>query len=45
MTTCNPPFHASLADAQQGTQRKLTNLQANQRKKGRLARLSLVKWR
>lgn len=37
VTTCNPPFHASLADAQQGTQRKLTNLQANQRKKGRLA--------
>ncbi|HGE6026370.1 TPA: 23S rRNA (adenine(1618)-N(6))-methyltransferase RlmF [Vibrio cholerae] len=37
LTTCNPPFHASLADAQQGTQRKLTNLQANQRKKGRLA--------
>lgn len=25
-TLCNPPFHASLAEAQQGTNRKLTNL-------------------
>ncbi|EEX65718.1 23S rRNA (adenine(1618)-N(6))-methyltransferase RlmF [Vibrio metoecus] len=35
LTTCNPPFHASLAEAQQGTLRKQHNLQANQRKKGR----------
>ncbi|ENM5815244.1 23S rRNA (adenine(1618)-N(6))-methyltransferase RlmF [Vibrio mimicus] len=35
LTTCNPPFHASLAKAQQGTLRKQNNLQANQRKKGR----------
>ena len=26
LTICNPPFHASLADAQQGTLRKITNL-------------------
>jgi 23S rRNA (adenine1618-N6)-methyltransferase len=26
MTLCNPPFHASLAEAQAGTQRKLNNL-------------------
>jgi 23S rRNA (adenine1618-N6)-methyltransferase len=26
MTICNPPFHASLAEAQAGTQRKLNNL-------------------
>jgi 23S rRNA (adenine1618-N6)-methyltransferase len=26
VTFCNPPFHASLADAQLGTQRKLNNL-------------------
>ncbi|HSF89176.1 MAG TPA: 23S rRNA (adenine(1618)-N(6))-methyltransferase RlmF, partial [Saprospiraceae bacterium] len=26
LTICNPPFHASLADAQAGTLRKLTNL-------------------
>jgi 23S rRNA (adenine1618-N6)-methyltransferase len=25
-TLCNPPFHASLAEAQEGTKRKLTNL-------------------
>ncbi len=34
VTTCNPPFHASLAEAEQGTQRKLKNLQANRRKRG-----------
>lgn len=34
VTTCNPPFHSSLAEAQQGTQRKLANLQQNQQKRG-----------
>lgn len=34
ITICNPPFHASLAEAEQGTQRKLKNLQANKKKKG-----------
>jgi len=34
ITICNPPFHASLAEAEQGTQRKLKNLKANQRKRG-----------
>lgn len=34
LTTCNPPFHSSLAEAQQGTQRKLNNLTKNQHKRG-----------
>ncbi|QXO18889.1 23S rRNA (adenine(1618)-N(6))-methyltransferase RlmF [Vibrio ostreae] len=34
VTTCNPPFHASLAEAQQGTERKIRNLRDNQRKRG-----------
>ncbi len=34
VTTCNPPFHASLAEAEKGTQRKINNLQANKRKRG-----------
>ncbi|PKH58236.1 23S rRNA (adenine(1618)-N(6))-methyltransferase RlmF [Shewanella sp. Choline-02u-19] len=29
VTICNPPFHASLAEANAGTTRKLTNLAAN----------------
>lgn len=29
VTLCNPPFHASLAEASAGTARKLTNLAAN----------------
>jgi 23S rRNA (adenine1618-N6)-methyltransferase len=29
-TVCNPPFHASLAEAQSGTRRKLTNLKHTQ---------------
>jgi len=37
LTICNPPFHASLEDAEQGTQRKIKNLKANQRKKGQIA--------
>ncbi|OIQ26201.1 23S rRNA (adenine(1618)-N(6))-methyltransferase RlmF [uncultured Vibrio sp.] len=36
MTTCNPPFHKSLQEAEQGTQRKIQNLQANKIKKGTL---------
>ena len=30
ITVCNPPFHASLADAQSGTIRKLSNLKQQQ---------------
>lgn len=37
ITTCNPPFHASLAEAQQGTERKNRNLRDNQRKRGATA--------
>ncbi|MBW3694942.1 23S rRNA (adenine(1618)-N(6))-methyltransferase RlmF [Vibrio sp. T187] len=33
VTTCNPPFHKSLEEAQKGTQRKLDNLAANRNKK------------
>ncbi|WP_237361053.1 23S rRNA (adenine(1618)-N(6))-methyltransferase RlmF [Vibrio marisflavi] len=33
ITTCNPPFHKSLKEAQQGTQRKLNNLNANRAKR------------
>lgn len=35
VTTCNPPFHSSLEEAQRGTQRKLANLKKNQQKRGR----------
>lgn len=31
LTLCNPPFHASQADAMQGTQRKLNNLGKNEK--------------
>ncbi|CAE6944766.1 Specifically methylates the adenine in position 1618 of 23S rRNA [Vibrio sp. B1REV9] len=34
VTTCNPPFHRSAEEASMGSQRKLDNLKANQRKKG-----------
>ncbi|QMV14990.1 23S rRNA (adenine(1618)-N(6))-methyltransferase RlmF [Vibrio spartinae] len=34
ITTCNPPFHQSLQAALQGTQRKLSNLNANRMKRG-----------
>ncbi|MGS0681081.1 23S rRNA (adenine(1618)-N(6))-methyltransferase RlmF [Shewanella sp. 125m-7] len=34
ITLCNPPFHASLAEASAGTSRKLQNLAANQAAKG-----------
>ncbi|PRY14975.1 23S rRNA m(6)A-1618 methyltransferase [Pontibacter ummariensis] len=33
LTVCNPPFHASLAEAQAGTIRKLTNLKQQKVKK------------
>ncbi len=33
LTMCNPPFHASLAEALQGNQKKVTNLAANQAKR------------
>ncbi|MGF1697974.1 23S rRNA (adenine(1618)-N(6))-methyltransferase RlmF [Vibrio lamellibrachiae] len=36
ITTCNPPFHKSLQEAEQGTQRKIKNLKANKVKKGTL---------
>lgn len=34
LTMCNPPFHKSLQEAEQGTLRKAKNLAANQRKRG-----------
>ncbi|CAM3002067.1 23S rRNA (adenine(1618)-N(6))-methyltransferase RlmF [Vibrio mytili] len=34
VTTCNPPFHRSAQEAAMGSQRKVDNLKANQRKKG-----------
>lgn len=34
VTTCNPPFHRSAHEAAMGSQRKVDNLRANQRKKG-----------
>ncbi|MGR5192727.1 23S rRNA (adenine(1618)-N(6))-methyltransferase RlmF [Vibrio rotiferianus] len=34
VTTCNPPFHRSAEEAAMGSQRKIDNLKANQRKKG-----------
>ncbi|MFW7524241.1 23S rRNA (adenine(1618)-N(6))-methyltransferase RlmF [Vibrio ostreicida] len=34
VTTCNPPFHQSFEDAQQGTTRKLNNLSRNRHQRG-----------
>lgn len=34
LTTCNPPFHKSLEEAQQGSARKISNLSANKAKRG-----------
>ncbi|MEC4726277.1 23S rRNA (adenine(1618)-N(6))-methyltransferase RlmF [Shewanella sp. D64] len=34
ITLCNPPFHSSLAEASEGTQRKVKNLAANRAAKG-----------
>jgi 23S rRNA (adenine1618-N6)-methyltransferase len=40
ITLCNPPFHKSLKEAQQGSQRKLDNLSANRVKRGQSRHLS-----
>ena len=37
ITLCNPPFHSSLAEASEGTQRKVKNLAANRAAKGHKA--------
>lgn len=42
VTTCNPPFHASLAEAEKGSQRKLRNLKANKIKKGTADKQSMT---
>lgn len=34
ITICNPPFHKSLSEAQQGTERKIKNLASNRIKRG-----------
>ncbi|KII75798.1 23S rRNA (adenine(1618)-N(6))-methyltransferase RlmF [Vibrio renipiscarius] len=34
VTTCNPPFHSSLEEAQKGTERKIANLNAHKAKRG-----------
>ena len=34
VTTCNPPFHSSLEEAQKGTERKIANLSAHKAKRG-----------
>ncbi|EGA70459.1 23S rRNA mA1618 methyltransferase [Vibrio sinaloensis DSM 21326] len=34
LTTCNPPFHKSLAEAELGTARKIKNLSSNKNKRG-----------
>lgn len=34
VTTCNPPFHKSLQEATKGTERKISNLNANRQKRG-----------
>jgi 23S rRNA (adenine1618-N6)-methyltransferase len=33
LTICNPPFHASLAEAQEGSNRKITNLKLDKKEK------------
>lgn len=43
VTTCNPPFHRSAEDAAMGSQRKIDNLKANQRKKGLKPQTAQVK--
>ncbi|BBM64788.1 ribosomal RNA large subunit methyltransferase F [Vibrio alfacsensis] len=43
VTTCNPPFHRSAEEASMGSQRKLDNLKANQRKKGVKTQINPVK--
>ncbi|MCG9597349.1 23S rRNA (adenine(1618)-N(6))-methyltransferase RlmF [Vibrio sp. Isolate25] len=34
LTTCNPPFHRSLQEAQQGTERKINNLNRSKQQRG-----------
>lgn len=43
LTTCNPPFHKSLQEAQQGSARKISNLSANKVKRGQVASLGTEK--
>ena len=42
VTLCNPPFHSSLADANEGSQRKLKNLAANRAAKGHKSKSAKV---
>ncbi|GIU25140.1 23S rRNA (adenine(1618)-N(6))-methyltransferase RlmF [Shewanella schlegeliana] len=43
LTLCNPPFHASLAEASEGTARKLKNLAANRAKSSKAKPLASTK--
>ncbi|EDQ01348.1 23S rRNA (adenine(1618)-N(6))-methyltransferase RlmF [Shewanella benthica] len=43
VTLCNPPFHSSLAEASEGSQRKLKNLAANRVAKGHKSEPAKVK--
>ncbi|MCL1063485.1 23S rRNA (adenine(1618)-N(6))-methyltransferase RlmF [Shewanella benthica] len=43
VTLCNPPFHSSLAEASEGSQRKLKNLAANRAAKGHKSEPAKVK--
>ncbi|MBN3571991.1 23S rRNA (adenine(1618)-N(6))-methyltransferase RlmF [Vibrio neptunius] len=43
VTTCNPPFHKSLEEAQQGTERKIKNLSASKSKRGQPSEQMKVK--
>ena len=43
VTICNPPFHSSLAEASEGSQRKLKNLAANRAAKGHKSEPAKVK--
>ncbi|QDO86322.1 23S rRNA (adenine(1618)-N(6))-methyltransferase RlmF [Shewanella psychropiezotolerans] len=43
VTLCNPPFHSSLAEASEGSQRKLKNLAANRAAKGHKSAPAKVK--
>lgn len=40
ITTCNPPFHKSLQEAQQGSARKINNLSTNKVKRGQASSAS-----
>ncbi|WP_076414111.1 23S rRNA (adenine(1618)-N(6))-methyltransferase RlmF [Shewanella sp. UCD-KL12] len=43
VTLCNPPFHSSLAEAAEGSQRKVQNLAANRAAKGHASNVDLSK--